>query len=176
LVHSLRKYLLLDWSIFRAERETFAQQQVKQAEITSKEMPGCADGGRLAELTEQLNQPDWRVRLEATRLLANSRDARTAITLVQLLHDENLSVRWAAAGGLKRLHRAAIRPLLEELTREFQSTALRQATHHVLRALYMNGNLNRWEIEVYRSLERPTAGLQVAGTANRALIADRGRA
>jgi hypothetical protein len=176
LVHSLRKYLLLDWSIFRAERDERAQRKLKPAGITPLEMPGGLNAGDLAELTEQLDHPDWRVRLEATKKLATSRNAKTAIILVQLLHDENLSVRWAAAGGLKHLHRAAIRPLLEELTREFQSTALRKASHHVLQDLYMNGNLNQWEMEVYRSLERPNSSLQVARSANRALIASVGRA
>jgi hypothetical protein len=105
------------------------------------------------------------------KALARLRDPSKASLLVQFLHDEHLSVQWAAAAGLNHLHRAAIRPLLEELTRGFQSTSLRQASHHVLHELYMNGDLTDQEIEIYRILEESSCGIPAAQAANLALLA-----
>jgi HEAT repeat protein len=174
LALTLRKLLLLDWSVFRAERDVVTRRKAEGIETTPLKKPGCPDDEQMADLNEQLMRADWQARLKATRMLAKNHHPCTAESLVQLLHDENLSVRWAAADGLKHLRREAIRPLLEELTRGYQSASLREASHHVLHDLYLRGRLNSLEIEVYRSLERPAAGLQVAKIANQALLAHQG--
>ncbi len=151
----------MDWSLFRSWRERRLEQRgLVDGQSIQRPAPSCA----------ALAESDWRVRLAAVKALARSRDPAEPSLLVQFLHDAHLTVRRAAAAGLKHLHRAAIRPLLEELTRGFQSTSLRQASHHVLHELYMNGDLPDREVESYPILEQFYCGIPAAQAANLALL------
>jgi hypothetical protein len=174
---------LLDWSIYLHELEA----RLRHASEHSDEASAGAENGAgsmekpcevldgvneigLKVLAERLCHPDHQVRLEAAHKISEIDDPQVTEALVRLLQDENHSVRWAAMSGLINQEREAIKPLLEALTRDFNSSTLRQGAHHVLRALHDQGNLTDVETKVFRALEGVAPGVQAAWAANNALI------
>jgi HEAT repeat protein len=93
------------------------------------------------------------VRWEAVEALAQIADPTAAPALVQALMDDSQDVRGAAARTLIILDRAAITPLLEALTKQFNSVWLRNGAHHILHVLKQRGRLNTGELRVFEALE-----------------------
>ncbi len=124
----------------------------------------------LPALYEKLSSADWHVRWEAAKALGEIGDPSAAEMLVRLLQDDDTSVRWAAMGSLIDLGRGSLRPVLEALTRDFQSSRLREGAHHVLHTLHNRGKLTGVEAEVFRALEGAAPSVQAAWAANKALI------
>jgi HEAT repeat protein len=127
----------------------------------------------LPVLYQELSSPDWHVRWEAAKALGEIGDPDAGGMLVALLQDDDTSVRWAAMSSLIDLGRGSLRPVLEALTRDFQSSRLREGVHHVLHTLYNRGKLTGVEAEVFKALEGAAPGVQAAWAANKALIAER---
>ncbi len=127
----------------------------------------------LPVLYQKLSSLDWHVRWEAAKALGEIGEPTAAQTLVELLQDDDTSVRWVAMSSLIYLGRGSLRPVLEALTRDFQSSRLREGAHHVLHTLFNRGKLTGVETEVFRALEGTAPSIQAAWAANKALIAER---
>jgi HEAT repeat protein len=171
--HIRRNFNLLEWAIYLAERETLMRRRAAEsAEQAANADPETFTPADLAidRLVSKINSPDQRVRHEVARALGEIGDPSAAAALVSMLVDEDHSVRWAAMGSLINMNREAVRPLLEALTRNFQSARLREGVHHVLRALHSQGMLNGVEDQVFHALEGAAPGIQAAWAANNALI------
>ena len=99
------------------------------------------------------NSSNENIRWEVVEALAQMADPIAAPALVQALMDDSQDVRGAAARALIILDRAAINPLLEALTKQFNSVWLRNGAHHVLHVLKQRARLNREELRVFEALE-----------------------
>ncbi len=127
----------------------------------------------LPVLAKKLSAHDWHVRWEVAKALGEIGDPASAGLLVELIQDDDIGVRWAAMGSLIQLGRGSLRPLLESLTRNFQSARLREGAHHVLHTLLSQGILTESEKEVFYALEGAAPGIQAAWAANRAFMEKR---
>ena len=87
------------------------------------------------DLIQQLNTDKERCRLEAAKILGEIRDPSAAEALVEALLDNSISVHWAASEALIKYGRDAILPLLEGITRHFDSMRFRQGAYHILHVL-----------------------------------------
>lgn len=136
-------------------------------------------------LLQKLADPDWRVRWEAVKALgelsggapsnpaAQAEEREMLDALVNMLNDDDTSVRWAAMDSLIHLGRSCVRPLLESLTRDFGSARLREGAYHVLHTLLARGMLTGLEFQVCSALKGPAPAIQTAWAANNALIKER---
>jgi hypothetical protein len=136
-------------------------------------------------LRQKLSDPDWHVRWEAVKALgemsgnppsgpeAQSEERAMMDSLVNMLNDDDTSVRWAAMESLIQLGRTCVRPLLESLTRDFGSARMREGAYHVLHTLLTRGMLTGIEFEVCSALKGPAPAIQTAWAANKALIKGR---
>ena len=110
-------------------------------------------------------------RWEIARAFGEIGDPTGANALVGLLEDESLGVRWAASESLVQLGRASIRPLLEALTKRFDSVWLRNGAHHVFHVLNQRRQLNEDEKKVFDALESVVPEVKVPWAAEVALEA-----
>jgi HEAT repeat protein len=87
------------------------------------------------DLIHQLKTDRERCRWEATKLLGEIHDEMAITALVEALMDDSINVHWAATESLIKFGRDAILPLLEGITRHFDSMRFRQGAYHVLHIL-----------------------------------------
>jgi len=88
-----------------------------------------------SDLVEALSDKAHQVRWEAAKSLTKIRDPKAAPALVDALEDSSFEVQWLAAEALIQLKRDAIVPILQALTKRYESQYLRAGAHHVLHAL-----------------------------------------
>ncbi len=163
--------LKLDWAIYLHELENrlFSGASLQANELKPGQPP--IEETQLQSLLAKTQHSHWVTREQAAKDLAGISHPDACQALIQLLKDERHSVCWAAMNSLVSLRRAAVRPLLEELTRDFQSACFLKAARHVLNELNRYGQLTGQEIRVLNSLNNQQKGLVVAQIANEALIA-----
>jgi hypothetical protein len=161
----------LDWAIYLHEIENrlFSGASLQATELKPALPP--FEEPQLQSLLAKTQHAHWATREQAAKGLAGIDHPDACQALIQLLKDERYSVCWAAMNSLISLRRAAVRPLLEELTRDFQSSCFRKSVRHVLSELNRYGQLTGEEIRVLSSLNNQQKGLIVAQIANEALIA-----
>lgn len=87
------------------------------------------------ELVDMLKTDRERCRWEAAKILGEIRDERAADALVDALLDESINVHWAVSEALIHYGREAILPLLQGITRHFDSARFRQGAYHILHML-----------------------------------------
>ncbi len=87
------------------------------------------------DLVQQLKTDKESCRREAANLLGEIQDKSAVYDLVEALMDESIGVEWAASEALIKYGPGAIVPLLEGITRHFDSTRFRQRAFHVLHEL-----------------------------------------
>ena len=108
-------------------------------------------------------------RWEAIEALGRIGNPDAADVLVGALRDEDTGVRWAASNALIGLDRAAVKPLLISLTKDFDSVWLREGAHHVLHVLKDRGRLLPKEVKVFEALEGIEPFVEVPWAAEAAL-------
>ena len=84
------------------------------------------------DLIHQLKTDRERCRWEAAKILGDIRDETATEALVEALMDNSISVHWVATEALIKYGQSAILPLLEGLTRHFDSMRFRQGAYHIL--------------------------------------------
>jgi HEAT repeat protein len=94
------------------------------------------------ELIKQLKTDRQRCRWEAAKILGEIQDKAAVDALVEALMDDSLNVHWAATESLIKYEEDAILPLLEGLTRHFDSMRFRQGAFHILHVLERSHQLN----------------------------------
>lgn len=163
--------LKLDWAIYLHEIENrlFSGASLQANELNQSHP--LIEETHLQSLLAKTQHAHWAARELAAKELAGVSHPDACQALIQLLKDESHSVCWAAMNSLIGLRRAAVRPLLEELTREFQSGCFLKAARHVLNELNRHGELTSQEVRVLNSLTHNQKGLVVAQIANEVLIA-----
>jgi len=105
-------------------------------------------------LLNALKSANGNARRETIRVLGEIRNPQTAPALVDMLLDEDFSVRWAAMESLIRIGRDSLHPLLEKFTKNFDSPWLREGLHHILRVLKDRNELNNFEIALFDKLDK----------------------
>ncbi len=93
--------------------------------------------GRAAvpDLIHQLKTDKESCRREAAKILGEIQDESAVESLVEALLDDSIGVEWAASEALIKYGPSALIPLLEGVTRHFDSTRFRQRAFHVLHEL-----------------------------------------
>jgi HEAT repeat protein len=86
-------------------------------------------------LIEALESKRYLMRWEAAKALSEIGDSGAASALVKALEDEEFDVRWIAAEGLIKMNIHGLKPLLQALKEEADSSFLREGAHHVLHDL-----------------------------------------
>lgn len=165
-----RRCLKLDWAIYLRELElrVFGGTTGQTKEI-NKDQLSLAEAD-FESLREKTQHHKASVREQAAKQLGASTHPSACYALIDLLKDGSHEVSWAAMHSLISLRRIAVRPLLEELTRDFQSSCFRKAVRHIFFELHRMGDLTEHEIYVLHSLTHDDKGLSIAQAANRALI------
>ncbi len=87
------------------------------------------------DLIHQLKTDKESCRREAAKILGEIQDESAVEALVQALLDDSIGVEWAASEALIKYGSGALIPLLEGVTRHFDSTRFRQRAFHVLHEL-----------------------------------------
>ena len=121
------------------------------------------------DLIQQLKTDKEHCRLEAAKILGEIRDPSAANALVDALVDESINVHWAASEALIKYGRGAILPLLEGITRHFDSTRFRQGAYHVLHVLEHLHQLDPRAQEVLNALHDVEPSVNAPWAAERAL-------
>jgi hypothetical protein len=165
-----RRCLKLDWAIYLREIENrvFGGASLKAYETKNRPLPMAE--AEFQFLLEKIEHPHWATREQAAKELASSSHPEASHALIQLLKDGNQKVCWTAMHGLISMRRLAVRPLLVELTRDFQSSCFLTAARHIFSELHKMGDLTDREVRVLNSLTHDHKGLTIAHMANEALI------
>jgi HEAT repeat protein len=117
-------------------------------------------------LVEALKNPNYLMRWEAAKALAEIGDPTAAPALVQALEDDAFEVRWRAAAGLSKMGIHGIKPLLKALVEDSESVTLREGAHHILHGVE-KGELRSYLFPVLTALESTWAPVEVATAALR---------
>ncbi len=121
------------------------------------------------DLIHQLKTDKEPCRREAAKILGEIHEQSAAADLVEALLDDSIGVEWAASEALIKYRRAAILPLLEGITRHFDSERFRRGALHVLHALDQRDQLGSKGKEVLASLEGLGPFTSAAWAAERAI-------
>ncbi len=169
-INKIRRGLKLEWAIYLREFENrvFGGTNLQANELNHHQLPLAET--EFQSLLAKTKHRHWAVRERAAKDLGMFHHPDTPGLLILLLKDERPDVRWAAMNSLIGLRRTAVRPLLEELTRDFQSSCFVKAARRILDELNRSGELTSAEIRVLNSLINTKKGLAVAQAANEALI------
>jgi HEAT repeat protein len=121
------------------------------------------------ELIKQLKTDRQRCRWEAAKILGEIQDKAAVDALVEALMDDSLNVHWAATESLIKYEEDAILPLLEGLTRHFDSMRFRQGAFHILHVLERSHQLDPQVQEVLDALRDIEPAASVPWAAERAI-------
>lgn len=72
------------------------------------------------------------VHWQAAKALSQIASPKSIETLVKLLQDDDMGVRWIAADGLTVVGEKSLDPLLDALIHQVGSYTLREGAHHIL--------------------------------------------
>lgn len=120
-------------------------------------------------LIHQLKTDKERCRWEAAKILGNIIDDTAAEALVEALVDESINVHWAASEALIKYGHSAILPLLEGITRHFDSMRFRQGAYHILHMLERSHQLDTYVQEVLEALRDIEPSVSAPWAAERAI-------
>lgn len=120
-------------------------------------------------LVHQLKTDREPCRREAARILGEIHDETAVDDLVEALLDDSLGVEWAASEALIKYGSPAILPLLEGVTRHFDSERFRRGAFHVLNTLKESYGLHPTVQTVLESLRNRHPRASVAWAAERAI-------
>ena len=121
------------------------------------------------DLLNQLKTDNERCRWEAAKILGEIRDMSAVDALVEALLDESISVHWVATESLIKYGRSAILPLLEGITRHFDSMRFRQGAYHILHVLERFHQLDPQVQEVLDALRDIAPSVTAPWAAERAI-------
>jgi hypothetical protein len=121
------------------------------------------------DLLQQLKMDKEHCRWEAAKILGEIRDPSAANALVDALVDESINVHWAASEALIKYGRVAILPLLEGITRHFESMRFRQGAYHILHVMERSHQLDPHAQEVLNALRDIEPSVNAPWAAERAL-------
>jgi len=120
-------------------------------------------------LIQQLKTDKPRCRWEAAKLLGIIRDESAAEALVDALVDQSINVHWAASEALINYGESAILPLLEGITRHFNSMRFRQGAYHILHTFENLHKLDSKTQEVLNALRDIEPSVMAPWAAERAI-------
>ena len=121
------------------------------------------------ELINQLKTDKERCRWNAAKILGEICDTSAADALVEALVDESINVHWAASEALINYGKHAVLPLLEGLTRHFDSMRFRQGAYHILHMLERSHQLDPKVQEVLDALRDIESSARAPWAAERAI-------
>lgn len=121
------------------------------------------------DLIRQLKMDKERCRWEAAKILGEIRDKSAAEALVEALLDDSLNVHWAATESLIQYGQSAILPLLEGITRHFDSMRFRQGAYHILHVLERSHQFDPKVQEVLDALREIESSASAPWAAERAI-------
>lgn len=121
------------------------------------------------DLIQQLRTDKEACRLEAAKILGEIKDAGAVDDLVEALLDDSVGVAWAASETLIKYGPDAILPLLQGLTRHFDSERFRRGAFHVLHQLDQRHGLNPAFQKVLQALRSAEPRASIAWAAERAI-------
>ena len=122
------------------------------------------------DLIQQLKTDRERCRWEAAKILGDIPDDEAAAeALVEALMDNSISVHWVATESLIKHGQSAILPLLEGLTRHFDSMRFRQGAYHILHMLERFHKLDPKVQEVLEALRDIEASVRAPWAAEHAI-------
>jgi hypothetical protein len=121
------------------------------------------------DLIEQLKTDRERCRWEAAKILGDIQDESAIEALVEALLDESISIHWVATESLIKFGRKAIIPVLEGITRHFDSMRFRQGAYHILHMLERSHQLDSHVQEVLDALRDIEPSVSAPWAAERAI-------
>ena len=121
------------------------------------------------DLINQLKTDKERCRWEAAKILGEICDESAAEVLVEALLDESINVHWVATEALINYGRDAILPVLEGITRHFDSMRFRQGAYHILHVLESSQHLDPEVQKVLNALRDVEPSVSAPWAAERAI-------
>lgn len=86
-------------------------------------------------VSQLLSSKEHKTRWEAIKTLSEISSSQAIPIFIEHLKDDDFDIRWIAAEGLVNTGNGCIKPLLNALMHDFESTYLREGTSHVLKHL-----------------------------------------
>jgi HEAT repeat protein len=123
----------------------------------------------IPDLVHQLKTDKEPCRREAAHILGEIHDESAVDDLVEALLDDSIGVEWAASEALIKYGPSAILPLLEGVTRHFDSARFRRGAFHVLHTLKDLQGLHPKVQKVLDALHSMEPRASVAWAAERAI-------
>ena len=123
----------------------------------------------VSDLIHQLKTDNPRCRWEATKILGDIHDETAVDALVEALVDDSINVHWAATEALIKYGPGAVLPLLEGITRHFDSMRFRQGAYHILHILERFHHLSPEVQEVLDALRSIEPSVSAPWAAERAI-------
>jgi len=117
----------------------------------------------------QLKTDKERCRWEAAKILGEIRDISATEALVEALLDDSISVHWVVTEALINYGKEAILPILEGITRHFDSMRFRQGAYHILHMLERFRHLDPEVHEVLEALRSIEPSASAPWAAERAI-------
>jgi len=121
------------------------------------------------DLINQLKTDRERCRWEAAKILGEICDESAAEALVEALLDESINVHWVATEALINYGRDAVLPVLEGITRHFDSMRFRQGAYHILHVLESSQHLDPEVQKVLNALRDVEPSVSAPWAAERAI-------
>jgi HEAT repeat protein len=123
----------------------------------------------IPDLIHQLKTDRERCRWEAAKILGEIHDEAAVDALVEALLDQSISVHWVATEALIKYGQGAILPLLEGITRHFDSMRFRQGAYHILHVFERFHQLDPKVQEVLDALRGIEPSISAPWAAERAI-------
>jgi HEAT repeat protein len=172
--------LEIDYNIFRNKEAHMNNDEIKSlVETLDSEDYSVHEAARytliqlgspaVPDLLEMLKSEKDHTRWEVVKTLAGIKDPASAPALVELLIDDSIEVHWAASEALIGLGGKAIVPLLQGITRHFDSYRFRQGAYHVMHTLESLHALDPESQKVLESLRSLEPGVSAPWAAQAAL-------
>ena len=123
----------------------------------------------VSDLVHQLKTDKERCRWEAAKILGEIHDESAADALVEALLDDSINVHWVATEALINYGRDALLPLLEGITRHFDSMRFRQGAYHILHVFDRSHQLDPEVKQVLEALRDVEPSVTAPWAAERAI-------
>jgi len=109
--------------------------------------------------------PNEHLRWETIKTLTQIADPDSIPILINALENNYFDIRWLAAEGLIEIGKKSIKPLMEAIISNQDSTFLREGLHHVLKGLQAKKIFVDRQ-SIIQQLENPNKEFTLAFTAN----------
>jgi HEAT repeat protein len=115
--------------------EKLCEGEGQQRKDARRELIALGDS-TLEYINSYLEHPKHICRWEALRVVKEIAALKSIPVFLDALDDDKSDIRWIAAEGLIRMGKYSIKPLLNQVTKKYDSILVLNGAHHIIYELY----------------------------------------